>query len=473
MPFAIKPWVGLFSDCYPLFGYKRMPYVFGGSIIGLAGTLLAVLIVPSQSTVILGVIGLFMMIFYWIACCDLLSEAVYSRKISSSPANGPALVGYVTAGQKVLGLVAGLLSGVIVQYAPKLGGHTGSQWALATTIVPSIVLIIPVLLNYFGEEKWSSEDSHNERMKLWNEQRELVFLSVLVGAVAVMYAIFSVVVASFEINFVLLFVLLVVLAFAAWLVVRPLISRLLLFKCIAGVSLLQPSGPAQYFFTDDAVQFPGGPNLSPLYYGSVVNTVGIIGGIIGITIFTRFMSSWTYRRAYLVIIITMVILQLGDPIIYSRVNLKIGIPDKVFVVGSTALVQVGQLLIYMPGSLMLSYMCPKNLEGTMFALLAAIHNFAFFGTGSTTAYISESLHVSPRGLSGIDESAQFDNLWIVSLICILVQLIPLGFLWLLPDSPMDELLLPRDQCTSATVGSPYKRFLGNQRKSEGKSESLE
>ncbi|KAF4674359.1 hypothetical protein FOL47_009381 [Perkinsus chesapeaki] len=472
MSFAMKPWIGLSSDCYPLFGYKRMPYVFGGSIIGLAGTLLAVLIVPSQSTVILGVIGLFMMIFYWIACCDLLSEAVYSRKISSSPANGPALVGYVTAGQKILGLVAGLLSGVIVQYAPKLGGHTGSQWALATTIIPSIVLIIPVLLNYFGEEKWSSEDSHNERKKLWNEQRELVFLSILVGTVAVMYSVFSIIVASYVANFIILCLLLVLVAFASWMVLRPILGKLLIFKCLTGITLLRPSGPAQYFFTDDAVQFPGGPNLSPFYYGSVVNTVGILAGVIGVIIFTRFMSSWTYRRTYLVIIIVMVILQLGDPIIYSRVNLKIGIPDKVFVVGSTALVQVGQLLIYMPGFLMLSYMCPKNLEGMMFALLAAIQNFASLGTGSTTAYISKSLHVSPRGFPGIDESAQFDNLWIVSLICILVQLIPLGFLWLLPDSPMDELLLPRDQCTSAIVGSPYKRFFDNQRKSEGISDAV-
>ncbi|KAF4721399.1 hypothetical protein FOZ63_013193, partial [Perkinsus olseni] len=49
MPFALKPWVGLLSDCFPLFGYGRMPYLVGAGAIGIAGTLLAILIVPSST----------------------------------------------------------------------------------------------------------------------------------------------------------------------------------------------------------------------------------------------------------------------------------------------------------------------------------------------------------------------------------------------------------------------------------------
>ncbi|KAF4699902.1 hypothetical protein FOZ63_017860 [Perkinsus olseni] len=459
MPFALKPWVGLLSDTFPFFGYRRMPYLVGAGAIGIAGTLLAILIVPSPAVVSYGIIGLFMMIFYWITCADLLSEAVYSRKVSDNPANGPALVGYVTAGQKIVGLLAGFLSGVIVQYAPNIGGHTGSQWALGTTLVPSAALIVPVLLNYFGEEKLSAAWARAERKKLWKQQPELVCLSVLVGAIVVVYSVVSLVVGSFTVNFVMLCLLLVLMVTASLMLLKPVIGRLVLFKCITGATRLQPSGPAQYFFTDDAVQFPGGPNFSAFFYGSVVNTVGILAGVVSVVIITRFMATWTYRRVYIVIILVIFILQLGDPIIYSRLNLSLGIPDKVFVIGSTALVHVGQILIYMPGFLMLSYMCPKNVEGLMFALLAGSFNFAFMSSGSITGFISKSLGVDPRGLPGVDESSQFDNLWKASLVCIGVQLVPLGFLWLLPNVRMNEAILPDAERASATTDSPFRWLL--------------
>ncbi|EER10709.1 conserved hypothetical protein [Perkinsus marinus ATCC 50983] len=459
MPFALKPWMGLLSDCYPIFGYKRMPYLVGAAAIGIAGTLLAVLIVPSPSVVQYGIAGLFMMIFYWITCADLLSEAVYSRKVSEVPTEGPALVGYVTAGQKIVGLVAGLLAGIIIQYAPSIGGHTGSQWALGTTIIPSIALLVPVSLNYLGEEKLNPVMARDERKKLWKEQPELVCLSLLVGAIVVVYSVVSLFVASFSINLALLFLLLIIVLVTASMLLNPTIGKLVIFKSILGVTRLQPSGAAQYFFTDDAAQFPGGPNFSALFYGSVVTTVGILAGVVAVVIVTRFMASWTYRRVYIVIILVILILQLGDPMIYSRVNLEIGVPDKVFVIGSTALVQVGQILIYMPGFLMLSYMCPKNVEGLMFALLAASFNFSFMSTGSITGFISKNLGVDPRGLPGVDESSQFDNLWIVSLVCIGLQLIPLAFLWLLPNVRLNEHILLDVERASATANSPLRRFL--------------
>ncbi|KAF4719267.1 hypothetical protein FOZ63_021788 [Perkinsus olseni] len=155
----------------------------------------------------------------------------------------------------------------------------------------------------------------------------------------------------------------------------------------------------------------------------------------------------------------LIVMQLGDPIVFSRLNLRIGIPDQVFVIGSTALVSAVSIIQFMPGFLILSHLCPKNMEATMFALLASLSNYSQNVTPPISGYISELLGVVPRGLPGVDESATFDNLWIVSLILIGISVTSLFFLWLIPNARMNERIFADGDDASATSGSPLERWL--------------
>ncbi|KAF4705967.1 hypothetical protein FOZ62_020860, partial [Perkinsus olseni] len=118
---------------------------------------------------------------------------------------------------------------------------------------------------------------------------------------------------------------------------------------------------------------------------------------------------------------------------------------------------------FMPGFLILSHLCPKNMEATMFALLASLSNYSHGVTPPISGYISQLFGVTPRGLPGVNESHTFDNLWVVSLIFIILSTASLFCLWLIPDARMNERFIAEGDDTSATAGSPLKRWLQKRR----------
>ncbi|EEQ97121.1 conserved hypothetical protein [Perkinsus marinus ATCC 50983] len=251
---------------------------------------------------------------------------------------------------------------------------------------------------------------------------------------------------------------------------RPVIGKLMLFNAISQITIIAVGGPAIYFYTNDATMYPAGPHFSDVFYGSVLGTVGQLCSVLALLAFGKFMKSWKYRTVYFSMTAMLVIMQLGDPIIFSRLNVRIGIPDQVFAIGSTALVAAVSMIQFMPGFLILSHLCPKNMEATMFALLASLSNYAQNVTRPIAGFISQSLGVVPRGLPGVDESEQFDNLWIVSLILIGLSATSLFFLWLIPNARMNERIMADGDDTSATSGSLFERWMRSRRGSTGEVE---
>merc|ERR1719424_914931 len=98
----------------------------------------------------------------------------------------------------------------------------------------------------------------------------------------------------------------------------------------------------------------------------------------------------------------------------GRWNVKMGIPDHAFVLGSSVLTTVVGQWMWMPGVVILSQLCPKGMEATMYALLAGCHNLGNTLSLYLGAYILEMLGVRPTGAK--NESAQFNNLWMAALI---------------------------------------------------------
>mmetsp|Transcript_10745 Transcript_10745/g.9161 ORF Transcript_10745/g.9161 Transcript_10745/m.9161 type:complete len:256 (+) Transcript_10745:402-1169(+) len=192
--------------------------------------------------------------------------------------------------------------------------------------------------------------------------------------------------------------------------------------------------------------------------------------VLAIFAFGKFMKKWKYRTVYLFMTIVLVVMQSGDPIIFSRLNVRIGIPDHVFAVGSTALVAAVSMIQFMPGFLILSHLCPKNMEATMFALLASLSNYSQNVTPPIAGYISQLLGVTPKGEPGVDESETFTNLWIVSLILMGLSTTSIFFLWLIPNARMNERIMVDGDDTSATTGSLVERWFKRKKAGDTKSE---
>ena len=69
------------------------------------------------------------------------------------------------------------------------------------------------------------------------------------------------------------------------------------------------------------------------------------------------------------------VIGLLDIIIVCRWNVKMGIPDHMFVIGDEAVTDVIGRLQLMPFMVLSARLCPPGIEGTVFAFLMSLSNF--------------------------------------------------------------------------------------------------
>jgi hypothetical protein len=120
-----------------------------------------------------------------------------------------------------------------------------------------------------------------------------------------------------------------------------------------------------------------------------------------------------------------------DMIIVCRWNVKVGIPDHMFVLGDEAVSDVVGRLQLMPVMVLSARLCPAGAEGTVFAFLMSVSNFG--GTCASWAGAALLRHLRVTRLD-------FTRLWLAVLLRALLRLVPLLFLpLLLPRGTLDDL----------------------------------
>eukprot|EP00913_Durusdinium_trenchii_P004913 g4560.t1 len=151
-------------------------------------------------------------------------------------------------------------------------------------------------------------------------------------------------------------------------------------------------------------------------------------------------------------------------VVFTRTNVRLGISDKFFVLASDAVQMVVMEIAWLPNMLLMSQLCPKGCEATMFALLAGMGNLGanlgnYFG-----AFLLKMLGVQPTGEP--NETAQFENLWLAAVVSAIAPMIPLALILncklqhvvfkLIPNISQKD---PIKGLTSSSAGSPLSRFL--------------
>jgi len=174
--------------------------------------------------------------------------------------------------------------------------------------------------------------------------------------------------------------------------------------------------------------------------------MGIVGSIcfiLGITTYQLFMKYWKYRSVLYFNNIIFVFVALLNIVLYKRWNISLGIPDKVFVLGAETFQVVIAAWNSMPMTLILSQLCPKGMEATMFALLAGSSNLGSSLAQYQGVFILDLLGINPNG--SVNESFKFKNLWLASLISTLLPIISIFLIpYLIPDAYQTDKLLDED-----------------------------
>jgi hypothetical protein len=153
----------------------------------------------------------------------------------------------------------------------------------------------------------------------------------------------------------------------------------------------------------------------------------------------------------------LTVLSFSDVILFSRLNLKLGIPDHAFVLGGSALATVVQQWQWMPGVIMISQLCPKGMEAIMYSLLAGCFNLGSTIASNSGALFLQVLDIKPTGT--VADAHAFKYLWVGSAISTVLPTVSLFLIpWLIPNCTQTEKILTENE-GDATAGSLWRKWM--------------
>ena len=438
-PFAFKGAIGVLSDMYPLWGYHKASYIIASAVVGsLAFLGLASLPISTPTAAA----ALFFVANLEVATADLLCEGRYTTKMQEKPATGSMMVSYVWGLWCMGTLVAALLVG-------PLADSTNPKYVFWLCVPLAASIILPVAKGFLGDAKVSAEKRGKMDWALARQHPLIMAYCLTMAAAALGNAVLDTLLFDWHrLQFGYAIVASVALSVLAFRWLPKQMARCNFYMFLHTVLYVNLSGSQDFWFTADEQCVPGGPAFDYTYYNSYTHIVGAVTGWFGIVLFQATMSHWPFRRLFWVTTLLQVVASAFDLLIIARLNIAVGISDKVFYMFGDAVIgpAVG-IFAAMPGLVLTSKLVPKGLESTVYALLAGFQHFG--------QVVSSQVGLYAVGVAGIRTTGDcdFQNLgWLVLVCHCLLPLIavPLTFV-LIPDMRMT------DSFEHASLGSELLR----------------
>ncbi|GAA0158798.1 transporter [Lithospermum erythrorhizon] len=185
-----------------------------------------------------------------------------------------------------------------------------------------------------------------------------------------------------------------------------------------------------YWYTDAK----SGPSFSQELVGSI-SSVGAIGSLCGVLLYQNIFKKYPFRNVLFWTQLLFGASGMLDLILVFRMNLRFGIPDYAVAVCDAAITHMIGRLKWMPLLVLTSKLCPSGIEGTFFALVMSIDHIGILASSWGGGFLLHTLNVT---------RTEFDNLWIAIVIRSLGRVLPIGFLFLVPNIDSNSTVLPAE-----------------------------
>ncbi|CAD7925222.1 unnamed protein product [Amoebophrya sp. A120] len=309
----------------------------------------------------------------------------------------------------------------------------------------------------------SSPGANNSSLRRSNEKTtrrvapELVFLSFFMGFCALALVGSGLMESlSTRANFGFAICVSVMALFCFQLFCSPAIANMNFFTFLQTAMSMSIEGATFYFFTDSEEEYPDGPHFSIWFYTTGIGIVASVFNLVGMLIYNQRLKTWRYHKLFMVANVAQCVFALLGILVFTRVSKHVlGIPDHLFILGGSVILSIVHQWMWLPGVVLLSQLCPKGCEATMYALLAGCHNIGN-GVGQIFgAYVLEALHVQPDGSK--KDAGEFGNLWLASVIGTVLPMFSLVMLpYFIPNATQQEVLLNDDD--DGVKGSWWHRY---------------
>jgi len=479
-PWTVKPLIGMISDGFPIFGYNKRWYIAASSLVGSCAIYFVATYKFDRSNGLYYIAGL-TLINAQVAIADLLTEGKYAEAMRYNPNHSASMVSYVW-GNITLG---GILATVLSYIALKDENYHLLFWMALPFAVQCFLTSASGLLPELkvkrtkkgevvvddGEDDDEDEvdamgvgdakksvtfaDEDEETKKANRQKRSMNMMAILMGVICVIIAGIQIVGLDESTILGITLISCVLLSMLIFFFLPRQLAKATFFLFITSVLSVSFGGAMTYWFTVDEKCNPGGPHFDYVYFTVYTSIVGQCSGIIGIWLFNIFFSKGSLRKAFW---ISSVISSLGsffDYAIVKRWNVDyLSIPDKAFYMfGDAVLESIVGMMAYMPSVVLIAKMCPKNLETTMFAILASFANLGGSLSGSFGTFAMDYAGIKTDLTSGSCNWDNLPNLILVCGICMPLLAIPLTFIFV-PNILMTDTITDFDN-SSTKVGDKH------------------
>ncbi|KAF9609063.1 hypothetical protein IFM89_012503 [Coptis chinensis] len=423
-PWSIKPLYGILSDCIPIKGKKRIPYLVISTVLSLFPWLILGLKASLRSSH--GPLMIFLTAQnLGSAMADVVIDAMIAEAARSERAAFAGDLQSLSWSAMALGGICGSL----------LGGYALSNLQIDTifllfSVLPSIQLLSCGLVeeDYVGSKvqlELANSNSHQENGSGSISDTEL---NIAIDSKATLRRkrgnknnkTRQDKTTKFEEKDGLLGVqLFQSIKSATYSLCRafkqPIILRPMAWFFLAQVTFPNLSTVMFYYHTEFL-------DLDPSFLGTS-RVVGWLGLMIGTFIYNRYLKRMRLRRILVWAQLGLATLSLLDFALVHRLNVAFDISDKLMVLCGSALADAINQLKFMPFLILSGQLCPPGIEGTLFALFMSINNLGSTLGSFVGAGVSSTLNIS---------SGSFDNLQLGIAAQIICTVIPIVFLFLIP-----------------------------------------
>eukprot|EP00898_Chlorokybus_atmophyticus_P002894 jgi/Chlat1/3605/Chrsp234S03576 len=401
LPWSIKPIYGVLSDCLPIWGSRRISYIVIGAVLS-AASWLALAVMPALRSsaamlllmLVLGNVGA--------ALSDVVIDAMIAQATRSERAEFAGdlqslswitmsvggLLGAISGGVAMTKLDVKVIFGVFALF-PMFG-------LVVTPFVPDDNVAAK---SQQSSPQWEPTAYHHA-VHLSDEDEEL---GVLYPNRRGRKGVVSVVIAH--------------LRRLVHAIKDPHIFWPLLW--FFGSNCVVPRMPSAmfYFWTNEL-------RLDASFVG-LIKTVGWAALMVGTAIYNRHLKRTPLRKVFRWAHVAMACCTVLDLLLVLRLNPYFGIPDKLFVLASSASADAIAQFKFMPFLVLSARLCPPGLEGTLFALFMSISNFGSTLSNYNGAFLAHILHITQDN---------FQRLPLAIMLQAVSLLLPILFLRLIPNT---------------------------------------
>mmetsp|Transcript_20659 Transcript_20659/g.43682 ORF Transcript_20659/g.43682 Transcript_20659/m.43682 type:complete len:623 (+) Transcript_20659:389-2257(+) len=458
LPWAMKAWIGMISDNFPIWGYHKRYYLYIATIVGTVSfALLGTIEVNASNAIIASVLFFFASLD--MATADLLCEGKYAEKMMEKPETSSDLVSWVWGVYQLGVLTAALFIGPIADsYSPKLMFLCAVPFALQ--------FLVPLYKGYLPEEKVTRSSSNDGRhysndmdveksgrlstrskwiAMLPSKMREkpkifvmaflTAFSAVGLGAVHLLGSPNAQLAYSLGAA--------VALCLCSKWALPSVLSNANIYMFLCNVMYIQINGAQDYFYTASRECLEDGPNFDFKYYTTFSTIAGAVASWVGVVLFQAWMRDWSFRKVFWLTTAVRVCGSIFDIAIAKRWNHNLGISDKaMYMFGDAIIYNIVYQMDFMPSVVLTSKVCPKGLESTIYALLAGMQNMGQNVSQSLGAYMITAFGVRTvcEPSEGEQCDCDFTNLPGLLFIChMFLPLLTIPLTWvLIPDVRMTE-----------------------------------